>query len=335
MYPKCTSKYAPIRYTFEVENVHVFTGENTFELLREKMRWIAEFNKKFGEENSSRVDGSSVSIRTLLDEVSVMPFLAEKRLIVVDGVPKCTKEDVELLMKSVHPASIVLFADAKPDKRSGGVKELLKASKVRSFDPLKGAEVQTWLRSYAKEQGMALDPAAAQTLLEYTGNDQSMLAREVEKLAAYRPGQTVKREDVELLCVPTEEGVVWKISDLLATGGKRDALVYAHRLISRGGDAYGLWAILSSMLKNLVAVYAASDAGIHSQSDIAEQTGIHPFAVRSLAQYSRRLDAKKTARFVHWTAEADRALKTGGIRATDEAPQELEALIDAFIVQCP
>ncbi len=318
-----------------MENVHVFTGENSFELLREKVRWIAEFGKKYGEENVSRVDVSSASIRTLLDEVSVLPFLAEKRLVVIDGIPKCSKEDIDLLEKCVHPSALVLFAEAKPDKRSGGVKELLKRAKVHVFEPPKGPALQTWVRSYAKEQGIALDPPAVQTLLEYTGDDQSMLAREIEKLAAYRTGKTVSRDDVELLCVPTEEGVVWKISDLLATGSKQNALLYAHRLIGRGGDAYGLWAILSSMLKNLVAVHAASEAGISSQSDIAEQTGIHPFAVRSLAQYSRRLDTKKTARFVRWAADADRALKTGGLRSTDEAPQELEALIDAFILKSP
>jgi DNA polymerase III subunit delta len=318
-----------------VQNIHLFTGENVFELLREKTRWISEFGKKYGEENISRVDASSTSVRKLLDEVSVLPFLAEKRLIVIDGIPKCTKEDIELLTRNVHPSALVLFAEAKPDKRTGGVKELLKTATAKEFAPLKGPAVQTWVRTYAKEQGITFDPPAVQLLLEYTGDDQEMLAREIEKLAAYKPQQTVGKDDIEALCVPTEEGVVWKISDLLSSGGKRDALLYAHRLLDRGGDAYGLWAILSSMLKNLVAVHAASEADLHSQADIAEETGIHPFAVRSLIQYSRRLNTQKTASFLHWTADADRALKTGGLRATDEAPQEIEALVDAFILKSP
>jgi DNA polymerase III subunit delta len=335
MYPKkCSILRLPV-HCFLMENVHVFNGENSFDLLREKSRWIGEFSKKFGDENVSTVDASSATIRTLLDEVSVLPFLAEKRLVVINGIPKCTKEDIDLLERCVHPSALVLFVEAKPDKRSGGVKELLKRAKQHIFEPLKGAAVQTWIRSYAQEQGITLDPSALQLLVEFTGDEQAMLAREIEKLAAYKPGQTINKEDIESLCVPTEEGVVWKISDLLATGGKRDALLYAHRLLGRGGDAYGLWAILSSMLKNLVAVHAATDAGMNAQADIAEATGVHPFAVRSLVQYSRRLDAKKTASFVHWTADADRALKTGGLRATDEAPEEIEALVDAFILSSP
>lgn len=318
-----------------MKNVHVFTGENSFELLREKVRWIAEFAKKFGEENISRVDGSTSSIRDLLDEVSVLPFLAEKRLVVIDSVPKCTKEDIALLERCVHPSAIIVFSDAKPDKRSGGVKELLKNATLHEFEPIKGSSVQTWIRAYAKEQGITPDPSAVQTLLEYTGEDQAMLAREIEKLAAFKPQQTIGKDDVESLCVPTEEGVVWKISDMLATGGKRDAVLYAHRLLGRGGDAYGLWAILSGMLKNLVAVHAADSAGIRSQSEIAEATGIHPYAVRSLLQYGRKINVSKTTSFVHWVADSDRALKTGGLRATDEAPQEIEALVDAFILGSP
>ena len=329
------SKLRLTRYTHLMDTVHVLTGENEFELLREKRRWIAEFARKFGEDACTRIDAGSVTIRNLLDEVSVLPFLAEKRLIVIDGIPRSSKEEIDLLLQAVHPSTIVLFVDTKPDKRSGGVKELLKVAAVRTYLPLKGAPLVQWVLSCAAEHGITLDPPACRLLLEYTGDDQNMLAHELEKLSVYRQAQKVSTDDIEALCVPTEEGVIWKISDLLSTGSKADALRFAHRLLSRGGDAYGLWAILSSMLKNLIAVHAASDAGIASQNDIAEATGVHPFAVRSLLQYSRRLDAKRTSGFVRWVADSDRALKTGSLRATDEAPQEIVSLIDAFILKSP
>ncbi len=315
--------------------MHLLTGENLHELLQEKQRWIHEFERKFGPENYSRVDGSKASVRDLLDEVSVQPFLSEKRLVVVDGVPKATKEEIQNLSACTHPQNILLIVDPKPDKRSGGVKELLSSANVRTYQPKTGAPLKQWIMSYVAQSGCTLNEGAIAQLLEFTGEDQAALASEIEKLAAFKPGQTVTADDVELLCVPSEEGVVWKISDLLAAGSKMQALAYAHRLLDRGGDAYGLWAILTSMLKNLVSVHAASEAGHHAAADIAESTGVHPFAVRSLLKHAQRTTAKQLQSFVSWASECDIALKTGGIRATDEAPQEILALVDEFILRCP
>jgi DNA polymerase III subunit delta len=315
--------------------MHLLTGENAHELLQEKLRWIHEFERKFGIENCARIDGSKTSIRDILDEVSVQPFLAEKRLIVVDGVPKASKEEIQNLATSVHPQNLLLFVDAKPDKRSGGVKELLASADVRTYQPKTGALLKQWINAYAAQLGIRLNDDALSLLVEFTGEDQAALAMEMEKLAAFKPGSSVTTADVESLGVPSEEGVVWKISDLLAAGSKQQALAYAHRLLDRGGDAYGLWAILTSMLKNLVAVHAAEDSGIRSAADIAEATGVHPFAVRSLLKHAQRTTSAQLAPFVSWAAEADIALKTGGIRATDEAPQEILALVDEFIIRCP
>jgi DNA polymerase III subunit delta len=318
-----------------MSTMHLLIGENMHELLQEKQRWIHEFERKFGSESYSRVDGSKASVRDLLDEVSVQPFLAEKRLVVVDGVPKATKEEIQHLSASIHPQNILLIVDAKPDKRSGGVKELLNVADVRTYPPKTGAPLKQWITMYVAQSGTIMSDEAITQLLELTGEDQAALASEIDKLAAFKPGGTVTAGDVEILCVPSEEGVVWKISDLLAAGSKTQALAYAHRLLDRGGDAYGLWAILTSMLKNLVSVYAAQEAGNHSATDIAESTGVHPFAVRSLMKHAQRTTAKQLQSFVSWAAESDIALKTGGLRATDEAPQEILALVDEFILRCP
>ncbi len=318
-----------------MSTIHLLTGENSHELLLEKRRWTQEFERKFGAENCARIDGSGVSVRDLLDEVSVQPFLSEKRLIVVEGVPKATKEEIQHLSMSIHPQNILLIVDPKPDKRSGGVKELLSFANVRSYQPKTGAPLRQWIVSYASHAGIRLDEDAQARLIEFVGEDQSALASEIDKLAAFKPGGMLTRDDVELLCVPSEEGVVWKISDLLAAGSKQQALAYAHRLLDRGGDAYGLWAILTSMLKNLVAVHAAQESGLHAATDIAESTGVHPFAVRSLLKHAQRTNSAQLRLFVSWATDADIALKTGGIRATDEAPQEILALVDEFILRCP
>jgi len=312
-----------------------FTGENLLALREEKTRWIQEFVKKHGEENMSRLDGKSLTLRALLDEVAMMPFLAERRLFVVEGVPKFSKEETDALLEQIHPQVIVLFVDAKPDKRLAGVKQLLAKCDVKEFAPLKGAKLTEWLSSVAKKEGAALDPKARDLLLEFIGEDQEALRSEVEKLALFAAGRTVTREDIERMTIPSDEGIVWKMTDLLSAGRKKEAASYARRMLERGGDAYGLWAILLSFLKNAVSVRIALDGGLSSSKEISEETGVHVFALRSLQPYAQKIRAPELHAFLRWTAESDVRLKTGQYRTSDEAPEEIQSLIDRFILTCP
>lgn len=314
---------------------HVFTGENVFLLRAEKRRWMQEFRKKHGDDNCIVLDGQKLTMGELLDTVAVLPFLAEKRLVVVDTLPKCTREEVQTLAANIHPQVILLFCDAKPDKRGAGVKEMLSVADVREFMPLKGKPLSQWVETYAREKGASLEPAGRDALMEYLGEDMDLLSQEIDKLALHANGRAITRMDIELMTIPSDEGIVWRMTDLLCEGSRSGALRYAKRMLDRGGDAYGMWAILLSMLKNLVLVRSAVRSGMTASKDIADATAVHIFALRSLLPYARRLQDAKMAAFLDWAVHADRDLKTGVIRATDDTPQELRVLIDQFIVHSP
>lgn len=315
-------------------SITLFTGDNPYALRMEKKRWIEEFTKKFGEDTVVRVDGKGLAVRDLLDEVGVMPFLAEKRMVVVDGVPKSTKEEIQALENAIHPATVLLVVDAAPDKRLGGVKRLMETATVKTFPPLRGPKLAQWVAEEAASLGASFARGAHEALLERVGEDQEALSTELAKLSLAVRGRAITPEDVDLHSIPTDEGVVWTMTDMVSAGKKAEALAYARRLLERGSDAYGLWAILLSMLKNVVAVRAALDDGL-SGKDVADRTGVHPFALRSVQPYAAKCRAADLAAAVAWATEADVRLKTGGYRATDDAPQELHVLIERFLFAMP
>lgn len=275
-------------------------------------------------------------MRTLLDDISVMPFLAESRLVIVDGVLKATKEEIAAIEENIHPQTVLLFVDPKPDKRLAGTKALLDIAETKEFKPLQGPQLQQWAAGFAAAHGSDLPPAAWKVLLEAIGNDQYQLSQEIAKLALHAAGRAITPADVEELAVPSDEGVIWTMTDLLSAGDKKGALRYAERMLSRGGDMYGMWAILLSGVRNLVAVSAAVQAGVTDSKAIAEETGVHPFALRSLMPYAKRAAAGGAiARYCGRIADDDVSLKTGAYRATDEAPEELLCLIDRLILTSP
>ncbi len=323
-------------YNGPIANLFILTGENEYLLLREKLRWIEEFTRKHGPENLVRLEGAAGTVRTLLDEVSVLPFLASKRLVLVDGMVRCSKEEAHTLHRSIHPDVLLLFADSKPDKRSGGIKELLALAgkNVTTFPLLKGSSLSRWVEAVAAERGGRLEPRARDLLIDWNGGDAGMIVRDLEKLLLLAGTRPVTVADVERVCVPTDEGIVWTITDYLAAGKRREALTYARRMLARGSDPHGLWAMLLSFLRNAVAVRAALDARIAS-GDIAGAVGIHPFALRSLLGYCKQLDADALHALLRWASQQDVYLKTGAYRATKEEQQEIQCLIDTFLCKAP
>lgn len=330
-----SSKYfESFAYTPDVTSITLMTGENIYAVRLEKRRWIDEFSKKYGSDAVMRVDGKGLALRDLMDEVGVMPFLSEKRLVVVDGVPKSTKEEMQALEASVHPSTILLFVDPAPDKRLGGVKRLTETAVTKTFGAVRGPKLLQWVVAEGGRLGVSFAPGAVEAMVERLGDDQETLLTEIEKFFLAVRGRAVTVDDVDVHTIPSDEGVVWTMTDLVSAGKKREASAYARRLLERGSDGHGLWAILLSMLKNVVAVRAALDDGV-SGRDIAERTGVHPFALRSIQPYAAKCSQAELARAVAWAVETDVCLKSGGYRATDDAPQELHAIIDRFFFALP
>lgn len=312
----------------------LFRGENTFALRGERRRWEKEFIERHGPENLLILDGAPLKFRALLDEVGSAPFLSEKRLVVVEGIPKFSKEEVTLLPGVLHPSTVLLFSDPQPDRRLAGVKELLRIAHVREFPPLKGKALCSWIETFLREQKSSLTHGAQEVLLDVVGEDQEMLSQELRKLATFANGRPITREDVEHFVLPAGEREVWHLLHLLTAGREREALVYAESVLARGGSPQALWGSLLWMLENLLLVRAALREGKGNALERARELGVPFPSIRTLLPFAERLSEERVRRFLRETIVADIALKTGEYRATSEAPEELAALIDRFILHC-
>ncbi len=316
-----------------MQNVFLFTGTNSFALRQERRRWIAEFIAKHGSENALAIDGSQFSLRQLLDEVTAIPFIAAKRLVTVQGLPKFTKEEMQILLSALHPDCVLLFCDPAPDKRLGGSKHLLSVATVKEFPAVTGRPLLQWVSVCSQQQGTAMESAAADLLLQIVGEDQDMLVQEIAKLSLRAPGAITPARVAEL-AVPSGEQEIWQLTTVLSRGDLPAALRYARSLLNSGEDAFSLWNILLWLLRSLTAVTLSVSEGERNPAKVASLTGVAFPTAKMLLQIAQSVSPPKLRRLVDWAVDSDRDLKTGGYRATGESQQELTALIDAFIVLC-
>lgn len=315
-----------------MSNIFLFTGVHAYALDQEKRRWIREFQTKHGPENLTLLEAAGLSFREFLDEISAAPFIAEKRLVLVVGVPHFSKDEMKRMPEVMHPQTVIAFFDPKPDKRLGGLKELERIATVKNFAVPKEAEVLAWAYTHAKALGTEISNDAAKLLLSIVGTDQTFLAHELQKLALRAAGRGITAQDVQELAVPSGEEEVFTLMNVLASGKSAEALKFTKELLRSGESPQALWGMLLWMLENLSIVRAASMEGVRNPAKIA-QMGVPFQSVRTLLPLCDRIDDTSFDRFLNRTIDADIALKTGGYRATAEAPEELVALIDRYVLE--
>jgi DNA polymerase III subunit delta len=291
-----------------LKNIVCFIGENSFALCEEQRLWRKRFREKYDDHNLLVLEGAELTVGALLDEVGVSPFLAERRLVFIRGIPRFSREEMETILAHSHPDVILVFVAEAPDRRLGGVKVLLQHATIRQFPPLRGTKLMAWMRSIPAAAGLTIEEDALRALVECIGEDQEILYHELKKLCLFVGTGAIGRRHVWTLTVANSvEGMIWRLLELMGGNDPRKALVYVHELLERGEDPFRLWNALLWMLRSIM------------------QT-----SMLTAARSTEMLHLREALRYA---LDADRHLKTGEYRASAAAPGELLALVDQLVLR--
>lgn len=299
-----------------LKNIVCFTGENSFALCEEQRRWRERFREKYDDHNLLVLEGTELTVRALLDEVGVSPFLAERRLVFVRGIPRFSREEMETILAHSHPDVILVFVAEAPDRRLGGVKMLLQHATIHQFSPLRGMKLMEWMRSIPAAAGLKIEEDALCALVECIGEDQEVLYHELKKLCLFVGTGTIGRHHIWTLTVANSaEGMIWHLLELIGERDPRKALVYIHELLERGEDPFRLWNILLWMLRSVV-----QESMVRAEKQ-ACLTGARSTNILRLREVLRH------------ALDTDRHIKTGEYRASVAEPGELLALVDQLVLR--
>lgn len=316
-------------YFCYMSQVHLLTGENNYALMEVVRTWKQQFIQKHGADNLLEVSAKSVQIVELIQEVSTLPFLAEKRLVIIDGIPKIDEQQLEQFLQSIHPEVIVLFIAPKLDKRLKVQKILLNKAEVQTFETLKGAALKKWFTDQAAQLGVQFTTGAAEYCLQKIGSNQGLLAMELEKLALYN--SAITESVIDMFCVTSTEQEMWGLMSCLARKDATKGIAYIERLHHQGESAIGIWSIYVWMMAQLQLMVGAIRDGANSASFMKEyKVSFGP--AKQFGSLATALAAKKSTAVFKQIAQYETALKTGGLQATVDQEQEVLAALEVSII---
>ncbi len=335
-----------------MSNLFLFTGEESY-LLNEKIKaWKDAFLAKHGELNLEVLDAKKTPINEIMAAVTAMPFLGDKRLIFIHGLPEKPKtrnkdkvskadekrdEQLKKLAKDldqIPETSVVIFVQSQPDKRKSFYKSLIKKAEVKEFNPLAGSSLIQWVQNRLQSSGGSIGYSAAEHLVSLTGPSLWRLSSEIDKLAQHSPGKNIAKELIDNLVVPSIEANIFHLTDALAVKDGKKAIANLHKSMAAGENLRQVfYMIIRQFRLFLQGVSFLNEAPNPSPTVFSAKLKIHPFVAKNTLAQSRHFNIKELKKAYADLLEIDTGLKTSQIKVWADNQDELALAIEKFIVE--
>jgi len=323
---------------------YVFYGPD--ELSRTEA--LAEMKAQLGDPsiadlNTARLDGESLSIGDLQQACGAIPFLSDRRLVIVTNYltqlgrrarGQSEKAAIDALagyltrLPDTLQLVFVEYEARDEDARRrppvvGKNHPILKLAQqhpecgqAREFAlPDRGTELTEWIARRARQKGATIERAAADALGTAAGPDPRLLDSELEKLVTYagpeRP--TLTLADVELLVPYTGQANIFTMVDAI---GRRDgpaALPMLHKLLdehTKPEYCLSLLGMIVRQFRMLIQVKELDGQGL-APTTIAKRAELNSFVVDKVRLQARNFSMRQLEAIYGQLLATDLAIKTG------------------------
>lgn len=313
-----------------------FYGDDTYSLSQKLSHWKLEFEKKYGDLNTSFFEGSQYKPAEIIDAANSMPFLADKRLVVIkNALNEFDSEELEPLgefVQNIPDTAVVIFAELRGvDKRLSLYKKLIKHAQGTEFKKIEGGALKQWILQQAHKVGGDIESNAAQHLADIVGGDLFRLENEIIKLVNYAANRPVTVKDVEKMVVSTLTTSIFKLTDALSQKNNKTALTELHTLIESGEELHGILFMIMRQFRIITEIKDLSDRK-KSREEIVSVTKEHPFVVSNTLNQTRNFTMPQLKKAYDLLLDIDTRLKTGGIKITTGDNREFVLALDRLVV---
>jgi DNA polymerase-3 subunit delta len=314
---KSKNKYEPIYIIVGEEKSLVDAEcEKLLEtLLEQEQRATGLFN----------ADPAEVSASEVFDELRTLPFLTEKRVVLVKGADKFISENRELLEKYFDnpcPSGILILTVSSWPERTKLAKKLQTVGKLLSITQPKRWQLPRRLVQYADDaHGKGLSKAAAELLIELAGDELVQLYGEVDKLALFAQSEkSITEQHIESLIGHNRIFSTFAVIDAVIAGDITQAIYRLRSMFAEDKTAeYTVVGAFAFHFRRMFNAKVLLEKGV-SYDKIANMLNIWGNRDGFFTQI-RKMSLKKIGDILKQLAATDYAIKKGQVKAEAAAEQ--------------
>ncbi len=315
--------------------IYFLYGKDTFR-SQKKLEEIIEQYKKAHKSglNLIKIDAEEKEFSDFSDNFKIVPMFDEKKLLIITGLfsakggPASGWQEEFLKELEIFEASkdiIVVFEKEPVDKKNKLFLALKKSAKCQEFNFLDNRKMFLWLEQELKNRNAKIEPLAKNIFLNCVGNDLWLAENEIKKLADFKRGYVIKKEDVELMIRPKIENDIFRTVEAIAKKDKSLALSLLQKHVDSGDNVLYLLAMVAYQFRNLLVIKDLMEKK-NSYEQIIKKSGLHPFVVKKNYYLCNQFSMAQLKKIYQQIFEADCNIKTGKI----EPELALELLISGI-----
>ena len=273
--------------------------------------------------NAQRLDGKFPDLEALWDAVQAMPFFAEEKRVLLDGLEasSLSGEDLKsfetLLEELPDTTTLIITAKDSGFGTSAGGKKIVKLVEKLGGAAELGArsagDLEQFLQQAAREQGCTLDSAAARYLLQICPSEMQILQNELEKICSYAGSGAITRKHIDAVAIPKIEARTFDLQKFILAGDAGGALRLLSDLFHLREDPVAILAALSMSFCDLYRAKCVRIAGGSRENLMADFGYRSEFRARKAFEESNRHSISRLRRIVLMLCDCDRLLKSTAV----------------------
>ncbi|MBC3060278.1 DNA polymerase III subunit delta [Staphylococcus sp. SUC_1.2] len=307
-----------------VNNIMAIYGEVP-ELVEKKSNDIVEsyLNEKKDDFNYVKYNLYDTSFNQIIEEALTMPFISEKKAIVVKNAfiftgEKVSKdiqpnnEQVNEFLEKYDGENFIIFEvyQNKLDERKKITKTLKKTSKLAKVEQMSEQEIKNWIKNKLHENFKDIKQDALDLFIELTGINFNIVSQELEKIILFLGERTtINKKDVEEIINRSLEQNVFLLTEYIQKGEKYKAIQLIKDLIVMKEEPIKLLALITSNYRLYYQCKILSRKG-YSGQQIAKTINVHPYRVKLALNQVKHYQLTHLLNIIDQCAETDYKLKS-------------------------
>ena len=316
---------------------YIFHGEDEFSRTEQVGKFRAQMgDPQFADLNTIAFDGRKVALSELQHACDAVPFLSDKRLVIVEGMlarleprrrgdnpegesseeeanPALAKELKEYLAR-LPESTRLIFVEAKTLAKNNPILKYAaddtKNAYVKEFAEPQTRDLPKWIRERVKEKGSTFESGAVEELALHVGADLRLLDNEIDKLMMYRNGQSIRIADVRTLTASVHEADVFALVDALGHRETGAALKLLHAQVDHNAAPGYLLSMIVRQFRLLLQMKDLAARG-KTLDSAREQLKLHPFVAEKTWKQALNFSMPQLIAIYQRLLDTDVAIKTG------------------------
>jgi DNA polymerase-3 subunit delta len=313
--------------------LYILIGEDDFSLTRS----LEEIKRGIGDQsllvaNTTNLDGQQVTVDQLRSICETVPFLAEKRLVIIQGLlgrfepqgkprrrrkiaPPTGKEmeykSFAAYLSNIPDSTVLVLIDGRIKSNNPLFKQLSAKAEVRSFLVLKDDRLRQWIRREVAEQGASISPEAVDLLARLVGGNLWIMTNEINKLALFTSGRRIEVEDIKAIVSSAQEANVFAMVDAILDFKAGVAEQLLEQLLQIGASPAYLLVMLSRQVRLIVQARELRRLG-KPEAEIQNKLGLtSEFTLRKTLEQAQSYRLERLREVYNKLLETDLSIKTG------------------------